>query len=615
MLTNTKLLGKYTVLNEIGRGGMGIVYKAIDENLERPVAIKELVISKIIDEADQKDIIERFRREALSAASLNHSNIITIFDVGQQENINFIAMEYLPGITLKDLIDNKTPFNLVDMIEIMIQVSNGLDHAHSKGIVHRDIKPDNIRILEDNSAKIMDFGIAGSKTNNKRITEEGSILGTLGYISPEQLYNSKTADSRADIFSYGAMFYEVFTKKLPFDADTIGQAVMNIMQKNATPIKEIVNGLPDELDSLILKCLEKDPDKRYQKFKEVSNDLTMLKFILMNSEISSMEFSFGSNDNNLKIKTTNNYDKVNNTLISKIENNNDTFKITNTEIDENDFIHNKIKIEFVNTFGEYGNLLNQFCSPRSIFLSENNLLWICDTKNSRVQVFNKSGEFQFSLTHDGMNSPCGLAQDSIGNTYVIDSEDCKVRVFDKENNFIYDFAGKTGTENALYSVSSIFISNDDRIYICDYESSTVKMYDKEGNLRKRINNDYKSPYSISSYKDKLVVMDYGVPKIQIISKEGRALFNFGKRGIALGEFTVPRSVSTDKFGNIYITEKLTHRVQIFDQNGKYLTSFGKKGDKKEFFNEPEGIIITDDFEIFVLDRGNNRVQVFKIVKS
>ena len=145
--------------------------------------------------------------------------------------------------------------------------------------------------------------------------------------------------------------------------------------------------------------------------------------------------------------------------------------------------------------------------------------------------------------------------------------------------------------------------------------TTVKMYDKEGNLRKRINNDYKSPYSISSYKDKLIVMDYGVPKIQIISKEGRALFNFGKRGIALGEFTVPRSVSTDKFGNIYITEKLTHRVQIFDQNGKYLTSFGKKGDKKEFFNEPEGIIITDDFEIFVLDRGNNRVQIFKIVNS
>ncbi|MFN4151821.1 MAG: serine/threonine-protein kinase, partial [Candidatus Sericytochromatia bacterium] len=272
------ILGKYKLLEEIGKGGMGRVYKAEDIRLDRIVAIKELVISDLLEENERLEIVERFRREAQSAAGLNHPNIVTIYDVLEENQRHYIAMEYASGKTLKNKMDENYKFTLDELLDIFIQIAAGLEHAHSKGIIHRDIKPDNIKIVDDNVVKIMDFGIASMERKKDSITQRGSLMGTLGYISPEQLYNSNKVDSRADIFSFGAMLYEFFTKKLPFEGENIAEVIMNIM--TLTPIlpsKYNINMHP-KIENLILKCLDKDPEKRYQKFKEISSELMILKF-------------------------------------------------------------------------------------------------------------------------------------------------------------------------------------------------------------------------------------------------------------------------------------------------------------------------------------------------
>ncbi|MEK7434625.1 MAG: NHL repeat-containing protein, partial [Cyanobacteriota bacterium] len=192
--------------------------------------------------------------------------------------------------------------------------------------------------------------------------------------------------------------------------------------------------------------------------------------------------------------------------------------------------------------------------------------------------------------------------------------DCKIRAFDNDYNCLFEFGGKGNSNYNLKSASSMTISENNIIYVSDYESKIIKVFTNRGIFLKNIGREgeYKSPFSLSYINHRLFVLDNSIPKVQVNSKEGRALFSFGKRGANEGFFSVPRSISLDIFENIYITDKLTHRIEIFDNNGNFIYQFGSKGIENGKFNEPESISISDNLEIFVLDRMNSRVQVFKV---
>lgn len=281
----TIVLNKYRLIEEIGRGGMGVIYLAEDIRLGRQVAIKELVLNRTIQGKERDDIISRFQREARTTSTLNHPNIVTIFDVGEDQRRHFISMEYLPGKTLKDYLEENHNFMLDEIIDIFIQVASALDHAHSKGVIHRDIKPDNVKVLQDQIVKIMDFGIAGLESRNSNLTQDGTILGTIAYISPEQLYNSKNVTVRADLFSYGVMMYEMFTHKLPFDAETVGATIMQIMGEQPEAPSKINPRIPERVEKIILRCLEKDPNKRFESARQVVEELMAYRIGLSNREL------------------------------------------------------------------------------------------------------------------------------------------------------------------------------------------------------------------------------------------------------------------------------------------------------------------------------------------
>lgn len=283
MIVIGEKIGHYKVQSAIGAGGMGKIYLASDTRLRRDVAIKILPDDLMRDAS----AIERFIREAHAASALNHPNILTIYDIGEHDKIHFIATEFVDGQTLRQKM-KASPLKLTEILDIAIQSANALIAAHAAGIVHRDIKPENIMVRHDGYVKILDFGIAklsegdAAKTDAdaatlaQSITGKGTILGTAFYMSPEQARGMRV-DARSDIFSLGAVIYEMISGKLPFTGATVADVIAAILRSEPKPLSAIVKNLPPQLDSCIGKALSKKRDERYQTMKDFSSDLKRLR--------------------------------------------------------------------------------------------------------------------------------------------------------------------------------------------------------------------------------------------------------------------------------------------------------------------------------------------------
>jgi serine/threonine protein kinase/tetratricopeptide (TPR) repeat protein len=265
-----KKISHYKILEEIGSGGMGVVYKAEDCDLKRTVALK-FVVPRMLRIDEDKD---RFVREARTAASLNHPNICTIYEIGETEGSTYIVMEYIEGISLKELI-GKGPLDLDKALDFAIQIAEGLAEAQEKNIVHRDIKSSNVMVTKKTHAKIMDFGLA-KIISESHLTETASIMGTVAYMSPEQACGD-AMDHRSDIWSLGVVLYEMLSGQLPFQGDHEQLVLYAILNKFHEPVSALRPGIPAAMERIVDKCLEKDPDERYQDADELIADLRWLK--------------------------------------------------------------------------------------------------------------------------------------------------------------------------------------------------------------------------------------------------------------------------------------------------------------------------------------------------
>ncbi len=263
-----KKLGRYDVVAELGSGAMGTVYKGIDPKIGRTVALKVLNFKNIKKGSDSFQARERFMVEARATGQLSHPNILTIFDVGEEDDKAYIAMECLEGGTLEDLINEGRFKNYDEIFDITAQIAKGLFHAHSKNVIHRDVKPANIMMADGNIPKIADFGLARFTDSN--LTATGTVLGTPNYMSPEQI-RGRNIDGRSDLFALGIILYEMLTGEKPFSGDSITSVIYRVVNEEPIPPKQLNMGLPDYIDRFIAKALAKNPDKRFQdgiKFTE-----------------------------------------------------------------------------------------------------------------------------------------------------------------------------------------------------------------------------------------------------------------------------------------------------------------------------------------------------------
>lgn len=264
-------LSNYTIQEEIGRGGMATVYKAVQESLNRIVALKELDLFRLRSEANA---LERFRLEARAAAALKHPNIVTIYDLWEEADKAYIAMEFIDGVELKDVLLNLGSIEYMSAVSITLAVSEALHYAHTKGMVHRDVKPGNIMLSGSGDIRLMDFGIV-SVSGNAELTVAGQILGTPAYMPPEQIAGEKLGPG-ADIFSLGAVLYEMIAGVKPFKASNHVALIQAVLHEHPTPLHELNPQVPESISGAVQKCLEKKTENRFSSMEEFSTVIEMV---------------------------------------------------------------------------------------------------------------------------------------------------------------------------------------------------------------------------------------------------------------------------------------------------------------------------------------------------
>ncbi|HEV8159650.1 MAG TPA: protein kinase, partial [Pyrinomonadaceae bacterium] len=282
-IANITKLGRYEIISPIGAGGMGEVYLAEDARLHRKVALKVLPENIAAD----KHRLRRFEQEAFAASALNHPNILTIYEFGAENEIHFLAAEFVEGETLRERLQRE-PFSIDEALDVAAQTVSALAAAHTSGIIHRDVKPENIMIRRDRLVKVLDFGLAKllekktetsdaeAETRAQVNTAPGMIMGTAGYMSPEQARGKET-DARSDIWNFGVVLYEMLTRRQPFAGETVNDTIAAVLTKQPAPPTNFNRGIPAELERIVLKTLAKDVEERYQTAKDLLVDLKHLK--------------------------------------------------------------------------------------------------------------------------------------------------------------------------------------------------------------------------------------------------------------------------------------------------------------------------------------------------
>lgn len=267
IVKGAKINDRYQIIKTLGEGGMANVYLAHDTILDRNVAVKILRG----DLANDEKFVRRFQREALSASSLSHPNIVEVYDVGEDDGQYYIVMEYVEGKTLKQLLRKRGRLTVTEVMDVMLQLTDGMAHAHDSYIIHRDIKPQNIMILENGMIKITDFGIAMA-LNSSQLTQTNSVMGSVHYLPPEQA-NGKGATIRSDIYSMGILMYELLTGSIPYKGDNAVEIALKHLKESLPSVRNVIPSLPQSIENIIIKATAKNPKNRYTDAREMYEDI------------------------------------------------------------------------------------------------------------------------------------------------------------------------------------------------------------------------------------------------------------------------------------------------------------------------------------------------------
>ncbi len=645
--------GLYEVIGEIGRGGMGIIYKALDPRLNRAVAIKQLVLDHV-DPDKKEEYKERFRREAILVAGLNHPNLIQIFDVSIGVTVaddSYYVMELLEGHSFRRELEiqPKTRLSPEDLYPIIRQVCEGLTHAHEMNLVHRDIKPDNIFILPTGKVKLTDFGIARSgEQENSNLTKPGVMLGTLSYVSPEQLQDARNVDHRADIYSLGVVMYEALAGQLPFTGEGLTSTLMAIVSRDATPVNEVNPEVGADIAAVVAKSMRKQATERYFSVIEFLKDYEKALNLVRQTPSTGMRMPISNPGTSLSgnlapqspgMPITAHPPRTAGIPLPSLE---ETASIKNTSAKPwtaqrtqhlgggSDESSNTDLARAIAIIGRGGDGRGLFLEP-SVICSRFGKIIVGDTIKRHFQIFNRDGKFMCESTSvqtkgsktagGSFSKPSSITIDNRGRIYATDSGDHFIRIFDGQGKYVKEYLNRMGKDGGL---SGIICDASGLLYVSDSDNGCVHVINADSGawLRKvgakgTSDGQLQLPTGLALDRfNQLYVVDYGASKISVFSKAGIFQRSFGGKGTGKGMFNVPRGIAIDRFDRLYVADSLNHRVQVFNTNGQYLYFFGGRGQETGRFIGPADLSIDPENNcLYVADRGNCRVQVFELIQA
>ncbi|MEB3198316.1 MAG: protein kinase, partial [Candidatus Sericytochromatia bacterium] len=635
-----RLLGdNYEIIKEIGRGGMGVVYLAQDRRLSRKVAIKELSLAGQAMMADEaENVVARFQREALAAAKLQHPAIVSVYEYVRDGDAHYMVMEFLEGKSLQHYIDQRKAFTIEQTIDIASQVCAALEYAHAHQIVHRDIKPDNVLLLDNGKIKLMDFGVARHVGEVSKLTQAGTTLGTIAYISPEQLCDSRLVDGRSDLFSLGAMIYEMLTLRTPFDAGNVGGTIMKIMSEEPVSPRQMNPNIPPRLDAVIMRSLRKSPDERFQRAAEMAQALqssqrqdaagtppgrpVQLNVVACRfcgtgipggrgacpkcgrlqspppqptqpgapagaanrpggltpppaptrgvggivvspppppagrgtgglSPFASPRPAAGGGAPGFGPPGTAGRAPGPNTGALRLR--------------------PVIGARFLFAFGTSGFNPGEFQQPRGLTIDARGCLYVADTENGRIQVFDPQGkhlrDIRPAMGKESFRFPRSMTiAPQSGRIYVVDELDYRIYVLDPDGKQLSVWDRRRNQNEPTAIPGRIAISGNGTIYVSEPNGHRVVMYSPNQAFMANfgVNGEMQSPSGVCvGPKYVLYVLDYGQCKVQTFDSRGKSVSSFGRRGSGPGEFSVPRDLTVDRSGYVFVADTLNHRVQVF----------------------------------------------------
>jgi serine/threonine protein kinase len=639
--------GHYDVISEIGRGGMGIIYKAQDPRLSRMVAIKQLVLDNV--DPDKKDEYrERFRREAILAAGLNHPNLISIYDVSISGENSYYVMELLEGHSFRRELElrqnNRLPPD--ELYPLLKQVCDGLSHAHDMNLVHRDIKPDNIFILPDGKVKLTDFGIARSaEPENSNLTKPGVMLGTLSYVSPEQLQDARNVDHRADIYSLGVVVYEALAGQLPFTGEGLTSTLMAIVSRDAKPVHEVNPEVSLDMSSVVAKAMRKVANERY---------LSVIEFLREYEKALALGKPGGGISTSGSLKPTPTYipTVAATTYTPGIPVQGPKTAPRPEEVpgkgpakpwtsqrapgvlgaSGGGAASSEVEVaKPIGTVGRHGEEKGCFMEP-SVVCCRMSKIVVADTVRRKFQIFNRDGRWLSESTPNpqvkgtktaggSFSKPSGIAIDMRGRIYASDASDHYVRVFDGQGKFTKEFINRQGKDGGVNGIACdasglLYLSDPDNGCIHVLQAETGTWLRKVG-TKGHADGQLQLPSGLALDRfNQLYVVDYATSKVSVFSKAGIFQRSFGGKGTGRGLFNVPRGIAIDRYDRVYIADSLNHRIQVFTTSGDYFSSFGGRGQELGRFVGPADLSIDPENNcLYVADRGNSRLQIFEIVQN
>jgi len=658
--------GHYKILSEIGRGGMGIVYQAIDRRDKRMVAIKQLVFSNI-DPAKEREFRDRFKREAATAARLQHPNIVTVFDVSCENDNYFYVMEFLEGHSLRrelELRGGRMPDK--EFWNILRQVVEGLSFAHSMNVVHRDVKPDNIFLLKDGRVKLTDFGIArAADYEQTHLTKTGVMMGTLAYVSPEQLQDAKNVDHRADIFSLGVVTYESLSGQVPFTGEGIAQTIVKIVSQEEKPLHVMLPFINVNTSAAVSKALRKRARERYRTVKEFAKDFEDSLETGSAGTVSEGGDAPAQGASSKPADTQTGWEDTtppmpripsaspaalqnDASMVDKVRSRSmEARQQAATEPGASNRIELRREpppdkagklggrtdyhpIKPLHIFETHGKEKSKLIEPAVICYRSGRLI-VADTATRQVHLYSYDGRWVGDLTFrdkedsktrgGSLTKPSGIAVDVRGRIYICDSSDPYVRVFDSRGAYLKDICNIQGKESGIQGIA---IDSTGLLYLSDVANGCIQVFQSElGLWMRKVGSKGEGPMNFQlpaglaiDRLNQIYCADYGTSKIYVFNKSGNFVRSFGGKGTSHGLFNVPRAVAVDNNDKIYVLDSLNHRIQIFGPTGDWYHSFGGRGTEPGKFIGPSDLSIDPTNNLlYVADKGNQRIQVLELCLS